>query len=451
MRDSAPERHLPPGPEGAAEQRGGGHWRSDPRLSAYLASGLAALVLALAVGEPVWAALGAPFLALGAMGMLGDRPRDLTGTVQVRSTRVLEGDHIEGRIRVDWDGPLEVDVHLAGGRGVTPEDPSPVVQWSLSAGPGPATLPFRLRAESWGDHELGRLWVRARRPGSLLMWEEQVARAPALRVLPSPHRLDRLLHPAEPRAVAGMHLSRLRGRGTDFAELRPYQAGDRMKDVSWSTSARMGRPWVIVHHPERTGTVLLLLDGVAGKEGEGPEALARAARAAWTVASIHLEAQDRVGLLARGPVPAWLPPQGGRRARWMLLDELLAVGGAVDDRARRRRLGSRVVVPADALVVGVTTLRSDVFRRSLVRHRRAGHTTVALVIDTADLLPQPEDRVDAAAHRLWLAGREAQRHALEQGGVPTAVVTDAAGVAPAISALRRRTTRHRVARGGIRR
>jgi hypothetical protein len=171
----------------------------------------------------------------------------------------------------------------------------------------------------------------------------------------------------------------------------------------------------------------------------GPEVLARTARAAWAVASVHLRAQDRVGLLAKGRTVAWLPPRDGRRARWLLLDELLAVGGAAEDVWRPRTRGSRASIPADALVVGVTGLGWHSWTRDLLRYRRAGHSTVALVIDSADLLPAPHGDVDLAARRIWLAQRETERHALERGGVPTALVTGES-VAPAISALRRRMT-----------
>ena len=415
-----------------------GRRRSDPRLPAYLVAGFGALIATVATGQHELAALGAPFLALAAAGLVAGLPTRLRGEVTVRVDRVIEDDLIEGEARIDWDGEAEVEVVLTGWRGVVPVDPAPAVGWSLPAGRGPVTLPFRLRARSWGAHDLGTLWVRARRPGALVVREHNLAAAPGVRVLPSPLRLDRLLKPAEPRAVAGMHLSRARGHGTDFAELRPYQPGDRLRDLSWGTSARLGAPWVTVHHPERTGTVLLLLDAFFWNGRASAEALARAARASWAVASVHLRAQDRVGLLAQGRTAAWLPPQGGRRARWLLLDELLSVGGAAEDRWRRRRRAGRVLVPADALMVGVTSLASRAFQRDLLHYRRTRHTTVALIIDTSDLLPEPKDRVDEAAQRIWLARREAERHALDRGGVPTALVTAAEGVAPAISALRRR-------------
>lgn len=442
----------PRGPSGSTERVAsleGPRRRADPRLPAYLIAGFGALIGAIATGRPELAALGAPFLALAARGLVDRRAIPVTGRVEVSGDVVIEGDEVEGSAVVSWRATARVEVMLSGSRGVTPLEPAPVVGWSLQPTDGVHVLPFRMRADSWGIHDLGTLWVRARRPGSLLVWEQKLAVAPVLRVLPHPLRLQRLLKPAEPRAVAGMHGSRLRGHGTDLAELRPYQPGDRLRDLSWSTSARFGAPWVTVHHPERTGTVLILLDAFFADDEAGQESLARAARAAWAVASVHLAAQDRVGLLARGPTAAWLPPRGGRRARWLLVEELLAVGGAAEDVWRRRR-GGRTAVPADALVVGVTGLRGPGFAEALLHYRRTGHTAAALVIDTYDLLPPARDETDEAARRIWLAQREASRYQLDRSGVPTALVTVAGGVGPAISSLRRRMRSFHLLRPGAR-
>jgi uncharacterized protein (DUF58 family) len=437
-----PDRPIPAAPEL-------GRWWADPRLPGYLLAGFGALVAAVATGRAELAALGAPFVALAAAGVVDRRPPGLRGRVELRNDRVVEGDLVHGEAHLEWEGDAEVAVMLAGWRGVTPVEPESGPAWSLPAGRGPVTLPFRLRARSWGVHDLGSLWVRVRRPGGLLVWEQKVAPAPGLRVLPTAVRLDRLLTPAEPRAVAGMHLSRLRGHGTDFAELRPYRQGDRLRDLSWATSARLGEPWVTVHHPERTGTVLILLDTFFGGEGTSDDALTRAARLAWALASVHLRVQDRVGLLGRGRAPAWVPPQGGRRARWLLLDELLAVGGLAEAGGRRERRQGRVLVPGDALIVGVTSLRSRSLARDLVHYRRIGHATGALVIDTSDLPGAAVTRADAAARRLWFARREVERHALERSGVPTALVRSGEAVGSSISALRRRMRAlERAGRGG---
>lgn len=415
--------------------------RADPRLVAYLAAACASLVATLVAGRAELAAAGAPFAALALVGLAERREPRVRARVEMTAARALEGDVVPGVVTVDWDGVAEVDVIVDRLPGVAAVEPAPVLGWSLPAGTGPVALGFRVRAETWGRHELGRIHVRARRPGGLVEWESPVGAGPTVRVLPRPLQLEALLRPSDPLAVAGAHVARVRGPGTDLAELRPYVPGDRLRDLSWAATARTGAPWVVVRHPERTGTVVLLLDANVDGSAAMGEALARIARAAWAVAEVHLHAQDRVGLLAQGRATAWLPPIAGRRARWMVLDELLAVGGATEDR-RMARPRAHAVIPADALVVGVTTLRSPIFNRRLVHHRRAGHTTVALVVDMHDLVAPPADVVDAAAQRLWRADVDIERHRLERAGVSTAIVP-ADTVGPAISALRRVTARRR--------
>jgi hypothetical protein len=135
----------------------------------------------------------------------------------------------------------------------------------------------------------------------------------------------------------------------------------------------------------------------------------------------------------------------------MLLDELLSVGRAAEDLMRRRHVSGRIGVPADALIIGVTSLRSQVFPPDLLHFKRTGHTTVALVIDTSDLLPVATTGAEEAARTIWLAQREAGRRRLERGGIPTALVTPRGGASPAILTLRRRLdgSRRKIRAGGF--
>jgi uncharacterized protein (DUF58 family) len=187
--------------------------RADPRLPAYLIAGFGALITAIATGRHELAALGAPFLALAAIGLADRRPPNVRTSIALDAERMIEGDEVGGAAHIDWDGVAVVDVMLSGLHGVTAVEPAPVVGWSLAAGRGPITLPFTLVARSWGIHDVGTLWVRVRRRGGMLVWERKLSPGPTIRVLPTPLRLDRLLRPAEPRAVAGMHLSRFREVG----------------------------------------------------------------------------------------------------------------------------------------------------------------------------------------------------------------------------------------------
>jgi uncharacterized protein (DUF58 family) len=59
---------------------------------------------------------------------------------------------------------------------------------------------------------------------------------------------------------AGLHLSKLRGRGMDFSEVRNYQAGDEIRHMEWRVTARTGRPHVKIYQEERERPVVILAD-----------------------------------------------------------------------------------------------------------------------------------------------------------------------------------------------
>lgn len=59
---------------------------------------------------------------------------------------------------------------------------------------------------------------------------------------------------------AGNHLSKRRGRGMDFAEVRNYQAGDEIRHMEWRITARTGKPHIKLYQEERERPVVLVAD-----------------------------------------------------------------------------------------------------------------------------------------------------------------------------------------------
>ncbi len=60
--------------------------------------------------------------------------------------------------------------------------------------------------------------------------------------------------------MAGGRRSTLRGRGIDFDEVRPYQAGDDVRAIDWRVTARADQPHTKVFREEKERPVLLLID-----------------------------------------------------------------------------------------------------------------------------------------------------------------------------------------------
>lgn len=59
---------------------------------------------------------------------------------------------------------------------------------------------------------------------------------------------------------SGLKVSKTRGRGVDFAEVRPYQPGDDVRTIDWRVTARKNKPHTKVFREERERPVLIFVD-----------------------------------------------------------------------------------------------------------------------------------------------------------------------------------------------
>ena len=61
-------------------------------------------------------------------------------------------------------------------------------------------------------------------------------------------------------SLQGLHLSPFKGRGMDFAETRPYEDGDDVRNLDWRVTARSGKLHTKLFQEERERPVLLCID-----------------------------------------------------------------------------------------------------------------------------------------------------------------------------------------------
>ncbi|MGE0640285.1 MAG: DUF58 domain-containing protein [Thermoanaerobaculia bacterium] len=135
------------------------------------------------------------------------------------------------------------------------------------------------------------------------------------------------------RGVAGTYHSVFRGRGMEFAEVRPYQPGDDVRTIDWNRTARMSVPFVKQYVEERDLTVFLAID-VSGSLGFGSHAILKrelAAEISALLAFAALANHDRVGAaLISDRLELFLPPQRRRNQVLRLVHDVLdhpAAGG----------------------------------------------------------------------------------------------------------------------------
>ena len=59
---------------------------------------------------------------------------------------------------------------------------------------------------------------------------------------------------------AGNYRSAFKGRGIEFADIRPYDMGDDIRDIHWKTSSKQGELFVKTYHESRDNTLFFLID-----------------------------------------------------------------------------------------------------------------------------------------------------------------------------------------------
>jgi uncharacterized protein (DUF58 family) len=126
----------------------------------------------------------------------------------------------------------------------------------------------------------------------------------------------------------GLHPSRSRGAGLEFAQYRAYEPGDELRQVDWKLYARSDRFFVREAERESPLALWVLLDASASMAQEdaarpGWSRLAAAKGLAACVAELALRQGDRFGLVAlRDDGVRLLEPAAGPRQRDRLLLEL---------------------------------------------------------------------------------------------------------------------------------
>jgi uncharacterized protein (DUF58 family) len=127
--------------------------------------------------------------------------------------------------------------------------------------------------------------------------------------------------------MVGAYLSRFKGRGMDFEELREYMPGDDVRDIDWNVTNRMGRPFVKRFREERELAVVLAVD-ISGSSAFGSLRRTKrefASEIAATLAISASRSSDKVALLLfTDQVELYLPARKGRRHILRVIRELLS-------------------------------------------------------------------------------------------------------------------------------
>ena len=389
---------------------------ASPKLTAYAALGGLALIAALVLGRPELAAMGAPFLLLLGVGVLGAADPELRASVRVDQDRLIEGDEITAELELVAAHPIErLEVLLELPPGVTVTDGNPV---AVRVPRGGRTLTLRLRADRWDAYRVGDLTVRARDPLGLFSRTGRIPAGVPVKVFPQQEALRSLLRPAETQLYSGDELARTKGEGLEFADLRPFAFGDRVKRINWRVSARLGELWVNEQHPERNVDVVLFVDSFAELRRGSSSSLDLAVRAAATLAAHYTRRRDRVGLISFGGYLRWLAPGSGLAQLYRIVDALLDTEITLSHAWRAIDLVPARTLPPQALVVALTPLLDERSIRALLHLRARGFDLDVIELSPLSFVDPGETESEVLAYRLWRLQREALRTRFHAAGVP---------------------------------
>ncbi|MGV3713068.1 DUF58 domain-containing protein [Pseudolysinimonas sp.] len=207
----------------------------------------------------------------------------------------------------------------------------------------------------------------------------------------------------------GAYASLVRGRSLDFEDLRPYEAGDEVRDIDWRATARAGEPMVRRSYAERRHTILFVVDSGLGmralaRDEGGKKELAILAVGALGILALR-HGDDVLLLLSDHGRPRRVASRRSEGGLELLLRQLDAAIDDADDAAPRDALLRTVAQSfARRMIVVLVTDEQPITaagEREL-RRLRVQHDLLWLTLRDADpVLPERSSGVRRDARTGW--------------------------------------------------
>ena len=292
---------------------------------------------------------------------------------------------------------------------------------------------YHIRPHRRGPNSFGSVFLRLRSQLRLWTIQEERELPQSVRIFPdirAVHGVE-LLARQNRLSQAGVRLSRLRGRGTDFDRLREYRRGDEYRTIDWKATSKqrdlISREYVV----EKNQTIIFLLDSGRSmcNESDGITHFDRALNAAILLSYVALRQGDSIGMLVCGRKPdRWVPLLRGASAIQSLVRQTYDLTPTLDatdytQMVQQLRLRHR----RRALVVLLTHSLDEVHMQSVataLRQMKTPHLVLGAFLRNVPLYErlntQPETGVEAfqiAAAAEMIAAQTQQVARLEHAGL----------------------------------
>jgi uncharacterized protein (DUF58 family) len=412
-------------------------WRAAPRLRRLTWVAVAAILAAVLARQPGLLLLGAPALAaLAAAGRA--RPSALPARAEVSPSRCFEGEEVVITATLPWPAE-EVEFHLVPEATMALATGTAIQSALVRAAPAAAgagdgdgataSARWVLIPHAWGRRFPGTLTARCRAGG---IWEADIPVHPGpVEVFPHPPPARASLVPAELLLRIGDHAATTAGAGIEFAGIRGYLPGDRLRDLNWSVTSRTGRWHVNQRAALRATDLIIMIDAFSEAGPHGDTSLDVAVRGAAGLATAYLRTGDRVGVVALGGILRWLRPAPGTRQFFRIVEMTFGIRFASEVNPDLGRV-PRTALPPRSLVVMFTPLLDSRTIGAIADLRQRGVSLVVVDVLRHEPPALRGSPASALAVRLWRLDRRALRASL---GVPVLDWGSGAGLDAALAPL----------------
>ena len=396
-------------------------WRPTVSHLRAIVGALVLIAIALVWRRPDALVIATPFAVVATWSLLTRPTSPPSLDAHLGHSTIREGD------ATTWHGDLTgTDVDIA----VAVLDDFPWIDARPSSGVvtvlatyGIADLRIGVRSIRWGVRPLERVHVVAATPWAAFRWAVVTTPLP-LTTLPLPAVFDARAHARPSDGLIGLHRSARGGEGNEFAGIRQFHVGDRMRRINWPRSIRAGELHVNSTWADLDTHIALVVDATDDfGVSEGVDGLASsldgAVRAAGAIAEHYALRGERVSVRAFGTVVSRaVRPASGRAQLRRILDTLALVRPA--DTARtgyrtpaaqtRGASGGRMTVMLSPLIAP----EALDFAMSLGRQGMP-----VIIVDTLpDHVTEDDDPYTALAWRIRLLERRRELRLVLGAGIP---------------------------------
>jgi len=340
-------------------------------------------------------------------------------SLDVSAARVFEGETVTVTMSVQAAstvpllvvrGPLPADTDLVSGRH----------RAAASLGRGDvASWRYEIRCAARGAPDFGPVIVQVRDRWGLRAREGRHVAARPVHVYPRVAPLRSLPRPAHTQTSIGDYVSPALGEGIEPGDIREFAPGDRIRQVNWRASLRLGALHVTQRRRERNADVVLMVDTLAAVGPRHETTLDLGARAAASLATAYLARKDRVGLINYGGTIDWVKPGSGRVQYERVADTLLKATVVFTYVTKDLAFVPPRVLPSHAIVVAVTSLLDPRFAKAALDLAARGFDVVVLVVSPVAVTRAMlrDSPLNALACRLWALERRGVLDAFRRHGL----------------------------------